>query len=672
MKKTQFIILPITFCLVLLSSSLPLGFSQTTQLLDSSAIPKFVNQLDHPPPVFVPTNVTDSSGNLIRQEYTVKASEFNQQMLPTVDSNGNPTGFGQTTVLVYEGKAMNAITGENLGDVASTPGCTFEAIQGIPVQVKWVNNLVDNTGKPLSYRLPVDPTLHWANPKNMPMDISAMEVPTFPPGYPEAQTLIPIVTHLHGGETPSASDGNPDAWWTADGKHGPAYNTAEPTDANAAVYVYPNEQPPTALWYHDHALGLTRLNVLSGLAGFYLIRNSSDPVEGLLPKGEFEMPLCIQDRSFLTDGSLFYPTVGSNSEVHPYWRDSFLGNTVVVNGKVWPNMNVKRGQYRLRLLDGSNSRFYQISFSNGMPFTLIGTDGGYTKSPVELTSVLIAPAQRIDILVDFSNIPAGEKIVMENFGGTGDATGQIIQFTVADETGFTAKALPSNLNPTLAGNFPTLPAPLKQRILTLVDVPGQNGSEALLLDGQKWAAPVSETPTLGSTEDWILVNPTMEAHPIHVHLVQFQLVQRQTFDVVAYSAEWSRLNGDPPFTHSTINVVSLDAYLTGEPSGPSPSEQAWVDTIIVYSGEAVKIRMRWTQQNGSPFMFDATAGPGYVWHCHLLEHEDNEMMRPYIVVSAGTNFPVELIVLVVVVAAVVVLLGLLAWRLRRRTKSRDK
>jgi spore coat protein A len=669
-RKIQLITLSVIFYLILISSSLPSVFSQTPQLLDPLKIPKFVNDLDFPPTVFVPKNVTDNAGNLIRQEYTVQVTPYTQQMLPQVDENGNPTGFPRTQILAYAGEAKNAVTGQYLGLVASTPGSTFEAIQGVPVQVKWVNNLVYSGGEPLSYFLPVDPTLHWANPNNMPMDISATDAPAYPPGYTEAQTPIPIVTHLHGGETPSASDGHPDAWWTADGKHGPAYNTAELADANAAVFVYPNGQPPTTLWYHDHALGLTRLNVLSGLAGFYLIRNFSDPVEALVPKGEFEMPLCIQDRRFLTDGSLYYPTVGNNPEVHPYWEETFLGNTVVVNGKVWPNTNVKQGQYRLRLLDGSNSRFYQISFSNGIPFTLIGTDGGYTKSPVELTSMLLAPAERIDILVDFSDIPTGTKIVMENFGGSnGEPIGQIMQFTVTDEKGLTPNQLPPNLNPTLAGDFPTLTTPAKERILTLVSVAGQNGSKAMLLDGQKWAAPISENPTVGSTEDWILVNPTSDAHPIHLHLIQFQLVQRQTFDVEAYKTEWTRLNGDPPLNHSTVNVASLDTYLTGQPTGPSASEQAWKDTITVYSGEALTIRMRWTEQNGNPFPFEATAGPGYVWHCHLLEHEDNEMMRPYAVVSSGPNLAVELIVVVVVVAVIVVLLGLIVRRSIRRAKS---
>jgi spore coat protein A len=660
---------------ILIPVSIPtMVFGQTVQLLDPSVIPKFVNQLDQPPPIFMPTNITDNSNNLIRQEYTVKVSQFSQQILPTTTEDGKPTGFGSTTVWGYEGEAENAITHEDLGSVASTPGSTFEAIQGVPVQVKWVNNLIDSNGKPLTYMLPVDPTLHWANPNNLPMDMTSANAPVFPPGYTEAQAPVPIVTHLHGGEVSSASDGYPDAWWTADGKHGPSYNTAVPTEANSAVFVYPNEQQPTTLWYHDHALGLTRLNVLSGLAGFYIIRNTSDPVEKLLPNGEYEMPLALQDRSFLADGSLYYPTQGINPTIHPYWQNSFLGNTIIVNGKAWPNINVKQGQYRFRILDGSNSRFYKISFSNGMPFTLIGTEGGYLKSPVQLTSQLIAPAERVDILVDFSNIPAGQKIILENFAGTTEnkePTGQIMQFTVTDEKGFIPKTLPSSLNPTLEGDYPTLPPPDKQRILTLIDVANQNGPDMLLLDGQRWAASISEMPAVGSTEDWVLVNPTMDAHPIHVHLVQFQVVKRQYFNVGLYMAKWTELNGNPPFSHATVNVPSLDPYLIGNSTGPTASEQGWKDTVTVNPTEIVTIRLRWTEQNGNPFPFDATAGPGYVWHCHLLEHEDNEMMRPYTVVSPSENLNLEIVViaLVVIITAVAVVL-IVFKRLQNRPKRK--
>ena len=676
MNKAISLSLLTVFSLTLISNVLTqTAFSQQLQLLDPLTIPKFVNQLDQPPTVYIPNNVTDNTGKLIRQEYTVKVSEFTQQILPTTTANGAPTGFGPTKVWGYQGEAKNAITGENLGIVGSTPGSTFETLQGVSVQVKWVNNLLDTQGTPLTYMLPVDPTLHWANPNNMEMPSGT--APAFPPGYPDAQAPVPIVTHVHGAEVGSASDGHPEAWWTADGKHGTAYNTAVATEANSAVFIYPNGQQPTTLWYHDHALGLTRLNVLSGLAGFYLIRNPDDLIEALLPKGEYEIPLVLQDRSFLTDGSLYYATMGFNPYLHPYWQHFFLGNTIVVNGKAWPNMNVKQGQYRFRMLDGSNSRFYQISFSNGMPFTQIGTEGGYLKAPTQLTSMLLAPAERIDILVDFSNVPVGEKIVLENFGGTSGSedvaqtTGQIMQFTITNDKGFTPNQLPSNLNPTLAGDFPTLPSPEKQRILTFSDIAGPNGSVELLLDGQKWDAPVSETPQLGSTEDWVLVNPTIDAHPIHVHLVQFQLVRRQALNVSAYQAEWTALNGNPPLNHATVNVPSLDPYLLGTPTDPTPSEQAWKDTIIVNSGEAVVIRLRWTEQNGNPFSFDATAGPGYVWHCHILEHEDNEMMRPYMVVSSGENLNLGAIAVVTVVAVVVVLAGLIVFK-RIHNRSRSK
>ena len=673
MRGIHSLLMLAALCFLLLSSIFLVSvFAQSPQLIDPLTIPQFVNQLKQAPAVYVPTNVTDSAGNLIRQDYTVTVSEFSQQILPTVNVEGAATGYPTTKFWGYGGIAQSFVTGENLGMIKSVPGCTFEAIQGIPAQVKWVNALTDDAGNPLSYSLPVDPTLHWANPNNLQMDTSTETVPVFPPGFVDAQASVPIVTHLHGGENPSASDGYPEAWWTADGKHGPAYNTAAATEANSAIFYYPNGQQPTTLWYHDHALGLTRLNVLSGLAGFYLIRNASDQIATLLPSGEYEMPLALQDRSFYTDGSLYYPTVGVNSGIHPYWQNFFLGNTMVVNGKAWPNMNVKQGQYRFRILDASNSRFYNISFSNSMNFTLIGTDGGYVKRPVELSSMLIAPAERVDILVDFSKVSEGQKIILENFAGAlseNDAltTGRIMQFTVTSEKGFTPEQLPASLNPTLSGNFPTLPTPSQQRILTMIDVAGPNGSATMLLDGQKWSAPASETPILGSIEDWLLLNPTIDAHPIHIHLVQFQVVKHQLFNITTYMEEWTKLNGNAPLNHSTVNVPALDPYFMGEPTGPSATEEAWKDTITVHSGEIVFIRLRWTEQNGDPFPFDATAGPGYVWHCHLLEHEDNEMMRQYVVIAPF--FDLRLEILAIIIVALVVVIAVVVVLSRRRRKA---
>ncbi len=581
--------------------------------------------------------------------------------MPTIDSNGNPTGFGSSTVWGFEGEAKDSVTGESLGLVHSTPGSSFEAIRGIPVQVKWVNDLVDASGNPLPNLFAVDPTFDWANPNG----IQTPDPNSVPPGsYPQAQSPVPISIHLHGGETPSTSDGNPDAWWTSNGLHGPAYNTEVPTENNSAVFIYPNEQQATTLWYHDHAMGITRLTVMSGLAGFYLLRNPNDPVAPSLPNGEFEVPLAIQDRNFLSDGSLFYSSQGTDSSVHPYWNPTFMGNTIMVNGMVWPNMEVKQGQYRLRILDGSNSRFYTLRFSNGMTFTQIGSDGGYLKAPESLTSLVISPAERVDLLVDFSNIPAGQKIVLQNSDPTLTANekqnvGQIMQFTIGNTKGDSPQNLPSELNPTLNGEFPNLPSPSKTRTLTLVEQGTAPNTVAMLLDGLPYEAPATEKPQVGATEDWVVVNPTMNSHPIHLHLVQFQLVERQTIASTQYMYDWETLNGKLPLNHTAKNL-NLNWYLEGQPVKPTPNEQCWKDTIQADAGMVTVIRVRFAPQDGSNYEFDPTSGPGYVWHCHILEHEDNSMMRPLIVV--GSTIQIPLLLAATAITVIVVLAGLVVFR----------
>ncbi len=604
--------------------------------LDPTSIPKFVSQLVIPP-VHVPTVVTHG-GTVIRHDYKVDVTEFYQQILPS--------GFPATKVWGYGSMARDAITGQFLSYFRNAPGSTFEATRGIPIQVTWQNKL---TGPNL---FPVDPTIHWANPNNMPMMLEP-PYPPFPPGFPEAQSPVPLITHLHGGEDQSTSDGYPEAWFTATGVHGDEYNTVKKTSADSAVFYYPNMQQATTLWYHDHALGITRLNVMSGLAGFYLLRDTSDTVAPLLPSGRYEVPIVIQDRSFNLDGSLWFPTEGTNPEIHPYWQPEFFGNTIMVNGVVWPNFNVAQGQYRLRLLDGSNARFYALSFSNErggfLPFTQIGSDGGYLRNPVAMTELTIAPGERADILINFAGLPAGTKILLRNtakapFPSGAPANpltvGQIMQFTVTGSSGPTPAILPTLLNPTLTSSFPTLPSPSTTRTLTLFEAEGPAGPEMVLLDGQMWHESISELPRVGSTEDWMIVDATADAHPIHVHLVQFQVVSRQSFAVNKYTTDWLALNGEPPLDHPTHNL-QLSNYLIGMPRGPDPNEVGWKDTIKVSPGEVTILRMRFAPQNApttgpyAPYAginlypFDPTVGPGYVWHCHILDHEDNEMMRPY-------------------------------------------
>ena len=319
-------------------------------------------------------------------------SQFNQQILPC--------RFPKTIVWVYGGNVLDKSTGIKYTKFRNAPGATFEAVRGIPINVQWVNNL---TGPNL---LPVDPTLHWADPNDLGM-VDPDTVPLFPPGLPKAQKPVPLVPHLHGGETHSIFDGHPDAWFTAgEEKRGSEFVTS--------LYHYPNMQEPTTLWYHDHALGITRLNVLMGLAGFYILRDPKNPLDNCLPHGKYEIPIVIQDRSFNTDGSFDFPSEGINPDIHPYWQPEFFGNIIMVNGKTWPNLNVKKCQYRLRLLNGSNARFYELKFSNNMTFIQIGSDGGYLPKPVTLTSLLLAPAERADILVDFSALPPMTKLILEN------------------------------------------------------------------------------------------------------------------------------------------------------------------------------------------------------------------------------------------------------------------
>ena len=587
--------------------------------LDPTVIPKFVNELVRLP-VYKPTVVERPiTGKVLSHNYEVTVSQFTQQILPA--------GFPETTVWGYGGEVMIPETGEIIPDFRFTPGATFEATRNIPINVQWVNNLSEPT--PLA----VDPTIHWADPNNIGMPMPPF--PPFPPGFPLAQRPVPTVTHLHGGESESASDGHPDAWFTAgETITGPAFVKSR--------FHYANEQESATLWYHDHTLGLTRLNVLMGLAGFYILRDGHKRLDGehsALPQGKYEIPLAIQDRSFLDDGSFDFPNNGINPEIHPYWIPEFFGNGIIVNGKVWPNLNVEPRQYRFRVLNGSNARFYNLMFSNQMPFFQIGTDGGYLPKPVQLNALLLAPGERADILVDFSQFSPCTQLILTNDANapfpSGEepdplTTGQIMQFTVLNEPKVEPCPLPKILNIL----HPLIPTSRK-RTLVLFEVEGTDGPLEVLLDGQNWNAPVSELPLVGSTEDWQIVNLTEDAHPIHLHLVQFRLFRRQDFLVNQYTDDWRALNGEPPLDYPT-KVLPVKPYLLDGPIAPPAHENGWKDTIQAYPGQITTIRVRFAPQHAlfsipgiNLYPFNPAKGPGYVWHCHILDHEDNEMMRPY-------------------------------------------
>ena len=600
--------------------------------LDPLSIVKYDNQLVKPP-VYKPIIVRKHKRNSkkgheqIKHLYFIDISEFKQQLLPQ--------GFPKTKVWGYGGLIKDPKSGKTVY-FRSSPGATFEAVRGIPVQVKWINKLM---GKHL---FAIDPTLHWANPNNISMD-PPKPWPPFPPGFADAMKPVPIVTHLHGGEVPSVFDGHPDAWFTYNQKHGSAYVTS--------LYTYPNQQQPTTLWYHDHTLGITRLNVYAGLAGFYLLRDCETGKNGhfnpeselKLPTGKYEIPIVIQDRMFNTDGSLLFNNVGVNPDIHPYWVPEFFGDTIMVNGKVWPNLDVKRRQYRFRVLNGSNARFYNLKMSNGMEFIQIGSDGGYLPKPVTLTSLLLAPAERADILIDFSKITPGTSIIMLNDakapfpdGESPDpnTVGQIMQFSVPVTTlkPVNPPKLPEQLN-----CIPKLRPNSIDRILTLNEIMGPQGPVEVLLNGQKWSAQISETPIVGSTEIWTVANLTADTHPIHLHLVQFQILNRQNINTEEYKIKWEEVNGMPPLSTPT-KAVSVWPYLLGRPIAPEDNEAGWKDTVRMNPNQVTRILVRFAPQDTPPdkdkpgenlYPFDPGKGPGYVWHCHILDHEDNEMMRPY-------------------------------------------
>ena len=539
--------------------------------LDPTTIPQFVNQLTKPP-VHVPVGMQrePKTGNILPL-YEVHEKEIQAQVLPP--------GFPTTRLYAYGGRVDFSETGQapNIQMAFTVPGPTFEAVRNQRIFVHYVNDLDGDL------MFPVDPTIRGANVNNSRIPTPPFQ--PFPPGYGEFQAPIPTVPHLHGGVTPSESDGFPEAWFTkGERKKGPAFTSS--------TFEYFNAQLPTTLWYHDHTLGMTRLLVAAGLAGTYLIRDHNDPIAPLLPSGRFEIPLMLMDRAFNTDGSIHFTQAGDNPGIHPYWDPEYFGDTILVNGKVWPNLKVERRQYRFRIVDGSNARFYNLKLSNGMSFIQIGGDGSYLPAPVTLTEKLIAPAERVDILIDFSDLQSGTKIILQNTANApfpgGDpvdpaTTGTVMQFEVIGSKKVHPPALPATLItiPTLV-ETPNIGNP---KLFTLNEQESDTGDPvAVLIDGQHFNDDITEIPRVGTTESWYFQNLTEDAHPIHIHLVEFQLEDRQDIDKDRFKAYWESLNGTTlPLNHPTVRANvdtpvfdpatgTVDDFLTGpsQPHSPRP------------------------------------------------------------------------------------------------------
>jgi len=439
------------------------------------------------------------------------------------------------------------------------PGPTIETSTSQPVRVIWTSDLRDRFGSlRTEHYLAVDPCLDG----------------------PDVHGSAPrVVFHLHGAHVQERYDGYPEL-------------TLLPGEQDA--YDYPNAQMPGTLWYHDHALGITRLNVYMGLAGFYLLRDAFETSLGL-PSGEYEIPLAIQDRKFRSDGSLEYPAA---------WQEHFFGDTVLVNGKVWPYLIVRQGKYRFRMLNGSSSRTYVLALSRaGMQFQQIGTEGGLLPAPVTRTAVTLGPGERADVVLDFAGLQAGTEILLTNsapapFPGTpGDGViPNVMKFIVGSQTGHTAP-LPAALRP--LQRIPETEAIL-QRQFVLRKIAEPCTGSMWTINGLGWRD-ITEFPELGTTEVWSFVNRSGVSHPMHMHLVMFQVLDRQGFEVV------------------NDQVVPV-----GTPVQAAAYEAGWKDTVMVNPAEIVRVIAR----------FEDYAGR-YPYHCHILEHEDHEMMRQFQTVSCG-------------------------------------
>ncbi len=493
--------------------------------------------------------------------YRVKMKEFQQKL---------HRDLPPTTLWGYEG---------------IYPGPTIAVQRREKVRVRWENHL------PVSqHLLPVDTTIHGAGPCE-----------------PKVRTVV----HLHGANVDSKSDGYPEAWFTNGYKiTGPKF-TRE-------VYEYTNDQKATTLWYHDHAVGSTRLNVYAGLAGLYIIHDEYEQ-DLNLPKGDYEIPLLIQDRTFNEDGSLFYPS-GPTVPPPPGFPDpsvipGFLGDTILVNGKVWPYLEVEPRKYRFRAINGSNDRIYNLQLkpednSPAPPWFQIGTDGGLLERPVPLEQLIMAPAERAEFIIDFSAY-RGKKILVTNSQPPVDAdtTGQIIQFRVAQSVKKPDRSeIPTFLRPMYQLNGCKVDKTRDMFIAVNID---EYGRPQFRLNNMMWDDPITEKPVLHSVEVWRLINPGRGIHPIHVHLVQFQILDRQPFDTGKYNA-----TGELVFTGPAIP--------------PDPNENGWKDTVRTNPGFVTRIIMR----------FEDYAGL-YVWHCHILEHEDYDMMRPMKVVRHRAGYTGE-------------------------------
>lgn len=377
----------------------------------------------------------------------------------------------------------------------------------------------------------------------------------------------PTIIHWHGLIVPEEMDGHPkDAISTNENKH----------------YNYPVEQNAATYWYHTHPHGRTGEEIYHGLSGLYIVEDKKEDSLNL-PKGEFEVPLIIQDRRFDKQRQLLY-----KNPKFPQDNNGVMGDVILVNATPLPFHEVKTGKYRLRILNASSVRTYRLAFDTIEQFLLIGTDAGLLEEPVSVESIVLSVAERVDIIVDFKDKQLGDKVILKTLGfkegsnlglnpeypGFG-AVMDIMQFHI------TEKFKDTRVVPKKLATIPRMKESeaIKTRRITMELISGGIWT----LDKKPYDMHrVDQKVKLGTTEIWEIKNTAHMAHPFHMHGVRFQVLDR---------------NGKLSFA----------------------TDKGWKDTVIVMPNEMVRIIVHFTM-------------PGFfVYHCHILEHEDHSMMANFLV-----------------------------------------
>jgi spore coat protein A, manganese oxidase len=516
-------------------------------------------------------------------------------------------------------------------DGASYLGPVILAQSGTPVSASYTNNLAPddylkvftNHGSSYTQFNPIKPT-------------------------PEVR----ILTHLHGGLLTGDSDGNPyeNPGAFASGQKQTATYPNAGVNKDGTPYLH----PASLLWYHDHLLGDTRMNVVAGLAGAYLLRDDFDTGANPLlpgPIGKYELPLVVQDRQFNSDGSLLYP-VAPLSTNGP-WIGEYFGDAMLVNGKIWPTLAVEPAVYRLHVLNGCNARILSLrivqSNDQAVPTYIIGAEGGLLPAgtPVATNRLVMGPAERFDVICDFRGL-AGKTLYIRNnnppkpVSTPAPALANVMRITVTlplsggagtipgagslrDPLVVTAVADLTRLGPPLLSGGTVTP-----RVITLNEVGADTPAWELNLNARPYGDPDDPTPmieklTWYNVEDWYFVNTTADTHPMHTHLFTFTVMGRYNLDVNRLVAKYGTANGVPQ-----LGAEQLKPFLTSALMAPPPEETGLKDTVKTNPEQVTVVRARFTPPT-TAFAGGQLTTQKYVHHCHIVEHEDNDMMERVLV-----------------------------------------